>query len=64
VAYQLFEGMQRLSAVFLYQAFNLQVNIIVANAALGALARQTAWKETLFQLDEICSRSDQLKICY
>eukprot|EP00434_Breviolum_minutum_P018038 symbB.v1.2.015905.t1/scaffold1195.1/size134849/16 len=42
------------------EAFNLQVNIIVANAALGALARQTAWKETLFQLDEICSRNLEL----
>ncbi len=59
MAYQRFEGMQRLSAIFLYQAFQLQLNIIVANAALGALARQTAWKEALCQLDEICNRSDQ-----
>eukprot|EP00435_Cladocopium_sp_Y103_P015713 s266_g3.t2 len=42
------------------QVSRLQLNIIVANAGVGALARQTAWRETLEKLTEIRCRSLEL----
>lgn len=42
------------------QVSRLQLNIIVANAGVGALARQTAWRETLEKLIEIRCRSLEL----